>query len=74
MHLHVACFADATEMFNVIAITKQELFAKLAVYIVSFFFVLYHSLLTVITIVLPLTKGTMMKQFMRPFSSTTRKT
>ena len=51
-------FADATEMFNVIAITKQELFAKLAVYIVSFFFVLYHSLLTVITIVLPLTKGT----------------
>jgi hypothetical protein len=33
---------DPTSIFNVVIVKRQELFVKLAVYLVCFFFVLYH--------------------------------
>jgi hypothetical protein len=61
---------DDTTIFNDMGPCKNELFVKLAFYLLTFFGVLYHMLRVTIYFILPFTKNALMNTFLRPFSST----
>lgn len=67
--LEPARLYDDTQIFNDLAKHKQELFIKLALYMLAFFGVLYHMLRVTIYFILPYTKNALMNTFLRPFSS-----
>lgn len=67
--LEPARLYDDTKIFSDLAQCKQELFVKLAFYMVTFFGVLYHLLRVTIYFILPYIKSGLMNTFLRPFSS-----